>query len=89
MGSRLKVFCYPIRYRNMVRNGVSILFNGPRPTSKQPQSTKMKPEEKAILKKKLLKIIEKRFLTIPDDTLESWIKYFGVPKGILNGVVQD
>jgi len=49
----------------------------------------MKPEEKAILKKKLLKNIEKRYLSIPDNTLESWIKYFGVPKGILNGVVQD
>ena len=49
----------------------------------------MKPEEKAILKKKLLKIIEKRYLSIPDDTLESWIKYVGVTKGILNGVVQD
>jgi len=47
----------------------------------------MKPEEKAILKKKLLKNIQ--YLAIPDDTLESWIKYFGVPKGILDGVVQD
>ena len=50
---------------------------------------KMKPEEKTILKKKLLQIIEKRYLTIPDDTLESWIKYFSVPQGVTNGVVQD
>ena len=89
MGSRLKFFRYPLRYRNMARDGVPILFNGPRPTSKHSQSTKMKPEEKAILRKKLLKNIEKRYLSVPDDKLESWIKYFGVPKGILNGVVQD
>ena len=87
MGSRLEFFRYPIRYRNMARDGVPNLFNGPHPTSKHSQSTKMKPEEKAILKKKLLKNIEKRYLSIPDDTIESWIKYFGVPKGILNGVV--
>ena len=66
------------------------MFNdGPCPTSKQAQSMKMKPEEKVILKQKLLQIIEKRYLTIPDDTLESWIKYFSVPKGVSNGVVQD
>ena len=89
MGSRLKFFCYPIRYRNMARDSVPIFFNGPCPTHIQAQSTEMKPEERAILKKKLLKNIEKRYLTIPDVTLESWIKYFGVPKGILDGVVQD
>jgi len=41
------------------------------------------------LKKKLYKNIEKLYLTIPDDSLEYWIKYFGVPKRILDGVVQD
>ena len=89
MGSRLKFFRYPSRYRKMARDGVPIFFTGARPTSKQAQSSKTKPEEKAILKEKLLKIIEKRYLIIPDSVVESWIKYFGVPKGVLDGVVQD
>ena len=87
MGSRLKFFHYPIRYRNMARDGVPIMCNGPCPTSKQARSMKIKPEEKNILKQKLLQIIEKRYLTIPNDTLESWIKYFSVSKGVSNGVV--
>jgi len=34
-------------------------------------------------------VIAKRYLTPPNETLKSCIKYFAVPKGIIDGVVQD
>ena len=88
MGSRLIFSCFPKKDRTMARDGVPIYFTGPKPTSKRAQVTTMKPYKKAILKDKLGKLIRKKYLTVPDKELASLIKYFGVPKGVIDGVIQ-
>ena len=89
MGSRLNFFRFPQKYQTMARDGVPIFFTGPKPTSKRAQATNMNPDEKAILKDKLKKIICKKYLAVPDEELASLIKHFGVPKGVIDGVIQD
>ena len=49
----------------------------------------MPPEETKILRSKILKMILRRYIVVPDSRLSSLIFYFGVPKGVLDGVVQD
>ena len=73
----------------MARDGVPIFSTGPKPASKQAQATNMNPDEKAILKDKLEKIICKKCLAVSDEELASLIKHFGVPKGVTDGVIQD
>ena len=46
-------------------------------------------DERLILRKKLFKNVLKRYLVAPDERLMSLIKYFSVPKGVLDGIVQD
>jgi hypothetical protein len=62
-------------------------------TSKGPSSQwrqpPLKPDEKAILRKKLLKSINKGYLAPHVGQIDSLIKYFAVPKGVIDGVVQD
>jgi len=89
MGSRLKFFRFPQKYQTMARDGVPIFFMGPKPTSKRAQATNMNPDKKAILKDKLGNIVHKKYLAVLDEELASLIKYFGVPKGVIDGVIQD
>ena len=49
----------------------------------------MSPEETAVLRQKILKVIQKRYLVVPDEKLKSVISYFGVPKGVIDGIIQD
>ena len=49
----------------------------------------MPPEETKILRSKILKMILRRYIVVPDSRLSSLIFYFGVPKGVLDGIVQD
>ena len=49
----------------------------------------MKPEEIKVLREKLGKVIGKRYLNLPDSKLLSLIKFFAVPKGVVDGEVQD
>ena len=87
-GSRLFYNRYPTKYRREARDGVKVYFTGPAPTKKKSQPT-MPPEETKILRSKLLKMIKRRYIVPPEERLQSLIFYFGVPKGVLDGVVQD
>ena len=49
----------------------------------------MPPEETKILRSKILKMILRRYIVVPDSRFSSLIFYFGVPKGVLDGIVQD
>ena len=41
------------------------------------------------MREKILKVIQKRYLVVPDEKLRSVISYFGVPKGVIGGIIQD
>ena len=87
-GSRLNFFRWPAKYRSLARDGVPIHFLGPPPKSMKPQPG-MDADEEKVLREKLLKIIKKRYIVVPDERLRSLIMYFGVPKGVFDGVIQD
>ena len=88
LGSRLIFFRFPARYRTEAKRGVKVLFTNKGPSSRRRQPP-LKPDEKAILRKKLLKFIDKGYLAPHVGRIESLIKYFAVPKGVIEGVVQD
>ena len=87
-GSALHFMRFPKKYRALARDGVPNFFSqpGPRVMKSQP---KMKPDEIKVLREKLSKVIGKRYLDLPDGQLLSLIKYFAVPKGVVDGVAQD
>ena len=87
-GSRLLYWRFPIKYQRQARDGVPVYFIEEGPTSMKPQRT-VSPEETAVLKEKILKVIRKRYLVVPEDRLRSVISYFGVPKGVIDGIIQD
>ena len=87
-GSRLLYWRFPIKYQRQARDGVPVYFIEEGPTSMKPQRT-MSPEETAALKEKILEVIRKRYLVVPEDRLRSVISYFGVPKGVIDGIIQD
>lgn len=89
-GSRLKFFRFPTKYRTLARDGVPIFFLDGLPTPmSELQRPLIKGEERDVLRGKLQKAIAKRYLAPPSEKLRSCIKYFAVPKGVLEGVVQD
>ena len=61
LGSRLIFFCFPERYRTEAKWGVKVFFTSKGPSSQWRQPP-LKPDEKAILRKKLLKSINKGYL---------------------------
>jgi len=87
-GSRVMFHRLPKRYRKLGRDGVKVYFVGPPPSRKKSQPI-VPPDETAILRGKIEKMIQRRYLVPPNKMLSSLIFYFGVPKGILEGVVQD
>ncbi len=58
------------------------------PSSKQWQPP-LKPDKKAILRKKIIKFINKKYLAPLPGQIGSLIKYFAVPKGVIDNTVQD
>ena len=74
-GSRLLYWRFPIKYQRQARDGVPVYFIEEGPTSMKPQRT-VSPEETAVLKEKILKVIRKRYLVVPEDRLQSVISYF-------------
>jgi hypothetical protein len=88
LGSRLIFFRFPARYQTEAKRGVRVFFTKKGPSSRRRQPP-LKPDEKAILRKKLLKFIDKGYLAPHVGRIESLIKYFAVPKGVIDGVVQD
>lgn len=79
-GSRLKYFRFPIKYRKIARDGAPVFFVGPAPTAMRAQPP-MKEDEQKVLREKLVKMIRKRYMDVPEEMVRSWIYYFGVPKG--------
>jgi hypothetical protein len=67
---------------------VPVFFLGPFPKKKRHQP-KMPPAETVVLCDKLCKMILQQYLVVPEQQLRSLIYYFGVPKGVLDGIVQD
>ena len=87
-GSRLLYWRFPTKYQKQARDGVPVYFIEEGPTSMRAQMN-MSPEETAVLREKILKVIQKRYLVVPDEKLKSVISYFGVPKGVIDGIIQD
>ncbi len=85
LGSRLKFFRFPACYRIQAMRGVKVLYTRKGTSSKRRQPP-LKPDKKAILQKKLKKFIDKKYL---GGHIGSLIKYFAVPKGVIDNVVQD
>ncbi len=87
-GSCLHYFRFPTRYQQQARDGVGIFFKDAGPASMKAQPP-LKTDEKEVLSKKILKFIKKGYIAPPENKIRSLIKYFAVPKGVLEGVVQD
>ena len=88
-GSRLHYFRFPTRYRLQARDGTSVFFKdrGPTLMHRQPD---LGPEEQEVLRTKILKFIKKGYIIPPRaGQVKSLIKYFAVPKGVLEGVTLD
>jgi hypothetical protein len=86
-GSRLLYFCFPQRYRLQARAGVKVWYNEMGPTSKEPQPP-LRPDEREVLRRKITKFINRGYIA-PTPGCRSVIKYFAVPKGVVDDVVQD
>ena len=87
-GSRLLFFRFPIKYTTLARDGVPVFFTAPGPNEIRPQLSMAAPERE-VLRKKVLAMWQKRYLDVPTGKLKSAISYFAVPKGEVDGVVQD
>jgi hypothetical protein len=88
-GSRLHYFRFPIRYQFQARDGTSIFFKDRGPTLMRCQPN-LGPEEWEVLRTKILKFIKKGYIVPPRaGQVKSLIKYFSVPKGVLEGVTLD
>ncbi len=89
-GSQLHYFCFPERYRLQARDGVTVFFKDKGPTQMRQQPRQSGPEERDVLKSKISKFIKKGYIVpLEPGQIKSLIKYFAVPKGILDSVVQD
>jgi hypothetical protein len=80
-GSMLIFFCFPKRYHIQAKWGVCVIYVVKGPTSKQKQPP-LKPNEKEVLQKKIIKFIEQNYIAPPCGCISSLIKYFAVPKGL-------
>ena len=59
---------------------------GPESLRRQPP---LQPDEKQVLRKKVKKFLERKYVAPYRGKIRSLIKYFAVPKGIIDNVVQD
>jgi len=88
-GSRLHYFRFPSRYQRAARDGVRVFFQDEGPSSMRRQPD-LGPEEREVLHKKILKFIKKGYIVPPrSGQVKSLMKYFAVPKGVLEGVTLD
>ena len=89
MGLRLIYFWFPQRFQQQALVGVPIYYVTPGPTSMRKQPL-LAPNEKEVPWKKIIKFIAKGYIGPINGKTGSLIKYFAVPKGIINNiVVQD
>ena len=80
-GSRLMYFRFPDRYRAQALEGVRVCFNEPGPTVWSSQPPPLDLEAKEVLRSKISKLLNKRYLVPTECACKSSIKYFAVPKG--------
>jgi len=80
-GLRLVHLCFPIRYRQMARDGMPIFFKSPGPTMKGKQPIIADAGIRAKTREKIGKVIKRRYLLTTDLPIKSFIKFFAVPKG--------
>jgi hypothetical protein len=57
------------------------VFTDKRPSLRRQQSS-LKPDEKEVLRKKIKKFVEQKYIAPPTSRIKSLIKYFTVPKGL-------
>ena len=72
---------FPLRYREIARDGVPVFFEQPCPTIKEPQPLLWDPGVRAGVRRKLEKVIHRRYMLRLGTDLKSLIKYFALPKG--------
>jgi hypothetical protein len=81
LGSRLIFFCFPACYCTQAKRGVKVTFTCKGPSSKQ-QQPPLKLDEKKVLRKKIRKFVEQKYIAPPTGWIRSLIKYFAIPKGL-------
>ncbi len=80
-GSRLVHLRFPIRYRQMARDGIPVLFESPGPTMKGMQPIIADAGIRAKTREKIGKVIKRRYLLPTDLPIKSFINFFALPKG--------
>ena len=80
-GSRIIHFRFPLKYRDMARDGVPVFFEKEGPSTRDPQPPFPDPKVRASVRKKLEKVINRKYMLTSGIELKSLIKYFAVPKG--------
>ncbi len=89
-GFRLHYFRFPAQYRLQARDGINVFFLDKGPSSMWRQPRLSGPDERDVIRSKVRKFIKKGYIVSPPrGGVKSLIMYFAVPKGVLDGVVQD
>ena len=79
-GSQLIFFRFPQMYQLQAKQGVRVMFTQKGPMARRRQSP-LGPDEKEVLRAKIRKFIERKYIAPPTGWIKSLIKYFAVPKG--------
>ena len=81
-GSQLLFFWFPARYATQALEGVRVMYTGAHPTSmeRQPQ---LQEDARQVLQTKIKKMIDKGYIAPSTKRIQSLIKYFAVPKGVM------
>jgi hypothetical protein len=88
LGSRLIFFKFPACYCTQAKRVVKVMYTCKGPSARW-QQPPLKPDKKAILKKKIIKFVGKKYLVPPVGWIGSLIKYFAIPKGVIDNITQD
>jgi hypothetical protein len=88
MGSWLLYFHFSPCYQRQALSGAPVFYMMPGPTMRRKQPP-LAPDEKKVPRKKIIKFMAKGYIGPIEGKISSLIKYFAVPKGIINGIVQD
>ena len=80
-GSRLIHFRFPLRYREMARDGVPVFFTKEGPTTRSRQPRIPDPGVRAKVREKIEKVLVRGYMLTTGLRVASLLKYFAVPKG--------
>jgi hypothetical protein len=76
------------RVKTQALTGMPVHYTTPGPTSMKRQPP-LAPNEKEVLHKKIIRFVAKGYIGPINGKTRSLIKYFAVPRGIINGIIQD